>query len=687
MPLPLTMHLTLTGIPMSTTMGMSQVVQKRLDHVRYRRQVPPKDIPIEFVGWPKVNAATSLNFVDLSDSIAANSSLVYVGEITIVTGVTLSVNNLDVLISDKFRTLETGEVEPFFYNHVIDMDPLDAQHASIQKVNSSGELEEVDPELYSFEAVQIDVRNVGFVYTNLRNSFDEITGEYELYWVQWIDQNGGSHSELLDSTVVFHVATFDDIDSTLGTLDPESNSYTSTYTGTGYVLGMSRTSTYYIKYLNDNSIYPIEPTLTTIDDPWFVSVYNGAFVSGPNSYSVPEFALQSFDPVYPILMAIDETARKVSPSIIKLQRENTAVMYVGAAFPLHLTLILRDKSTGDVEYALSTDTALGGTQYLSAIHPITGAPVMWDTETIQDWDNAQGMVTLNQNIVYDRYDIDATYQYFAQAYEYTKVNLNPYLNPSILDTMLVLYLVPNVGPSGTSVHHLLVQNGLITAVSDPALDAFIGGAPNPGSVIGTPYTNSIYPPSFTVMFPDLLILAEVNPICVTQPQTDYAIDIRQLGGGIRPEWEDDAIMANYRIAYTPGVAPVGGYEYPTHGSIVIKVPYTLHTNHGGELEDIGIRALVEKNIAGGEYAIIKLDGVIPEFGCSTDDQGVFSVGGGTALLQWHQEDPVYTFNIYRGVAVTGLGPGWSISPDHGVDFELIANVAAGSELSKHRPLF
>ena len=62
------------------------------------------------------------------------------------------------------------------------------------------------------------------------------------------------------------------------------------------------------------------------------------------------------------------------------------------------------------------------------------------------------------------------------------------------------------------------------------------------------------------------------------------------------------------------MAPSGGYEWPAHGATLVKVPYTLHLDYGGKYTDDAIRELVEKHMTAGEYAIIKLDGVIPVWG-------------------------------------------------------------------------
>ena len=121
------------------------------------------------------------------------------------------------------------------------------------------------------------------------------------------------------------------------------------------------------------------------------------------------------------------------------------------------------------------------------------------------------------------------------------------------------------------------------------------------------------------------------------------IDIRQLGGIIDPEQEDDAIRANPRVAYFPSVAPEGGYEYSRFSAVVVHVPYTVHRDYGGELLDEQIRDRVTHHMAAGEYPIIRWAGVIPEW------ISLLPGDPGCVVLTWYPENPSYTFNIYRSV--------------------------------------
>lgn len=136
------------------------------------------------------------------------------------------------------------------------------------------------------------------------------------------------------------------------------------------------------------------------------------------------------------------------------------------------------------------------------------------------------------------------------------------------------------------------------------------------------------------------------------------IDIRQLGGGIDKNEEDNAIKANAHVAYFAGIAPADGYEYPQYGSAVCNVPYILLKDYDGELTEDMIRGYVTKHMSAGEYPIIRLCGVIPTFISITPQSGCIT-------LRWYREDPDYSFNIY-----------WSYYKDK--EFSLYTTVSGAS---------
>ena len=120
------------------------------------------------------------------------------------------------------------------------------------------------------------------------------------------------------------------------------------------------------------------------------------------------------------------------------------------------------------------------------------------------------------------------------------------------------------------------------------------------------------------------------------------IDIRQLGGGIDPDQEDDAILANPHAAYFPGVAPAGGYPYPRYGSSICYIPASLHVDYDGDLYQDQIRDLIMKHMASGEYPLIRIEGAPEWVSILPLEESV--------RLTWHTEAPTTQFRLYRSLS-------------------------------------
>lgn len=643
----LTIELLHTGLPHTFSTGLTQVVQKRLDYIRYSTRVPHTGVGVEFLGWPVVNALDVLNITDLSASIPENASLVFDDGITVEAGSILNVTTLNVLITDQASTDNAGLKIPLFYRHSLSTVAA-ADSVSIQAARWDGVLSTVDPLHYILSDGGREL------YTDLKNGFDEDTGRYTVYYVQWLDSDGTSHEEILNSNDAYREVTIDDIDPDTGLIYSDAPAYWVTGTEPNLVLSMSHFATYYVKEKRESQIALLPPTLTTISDPWYISITDGFFeatIEGvPHVYSVSEFDNLDFTPVKPYLKAIAETAKKMSPALIKLQREN---LYVDAVSYTHLDIILAEKTTGDVKFAFTTDPARIGTKYSTTDIDFT--------DKILDYDEPGGIVRLKENLIADKFKILAYYNYKATAYEFKSLNLNPFLNPAVLGRQIVFYLQPDQPDGDHSIWYLLVEDNVIVFASQPEFaEIDDDGNYNPGNIIGSLYINDGTSGSVSLP-PEYLVLAEIFVTC-SIGAADLELDVRVPGGGINIAWEDNAILAQPRVAYIPGVAPAGGYPWPRFGSLVVKVPYTLHLDYGGELTTQQIRDLVQKHMSAGEYAIIRFDGVIPEWGCGGADyhplskeyRGLYNDNPAEARLTWYREDPAYQFKIYRSNSINGV---------------------------------
>ena len=375
----LTLELLNTGVEFELETAVTQVVQKRLDTIRYGQVVPIDGVGVEFLGWPQVGAEDVLNIVDVSASIPENSSLSFSNEVTIYAGLNISLDHPNYLLTDQVNFDDAGEAVPLWKRHELQGE---VSAVTIQRVDHTGAVSLVDPLYYT-----LVTSDNSKVYTTLANWFDESSGRFTMYFVQYQDGSGASQSELLDSQPAYREAVLDDIDPDTGLISTEAPAFNLIQSGPNWIFQMSHSATWYVQSSVDHTIYAIPSTLDTINDPWFVSIHNGNFTAviegNVYSYSIPEFYAQNWNPVSGFKQATYERAKKINPSLIKLQREDISA---DSTIFRHWSIQLVNKTTGDLEIALTSDSTLEG------VTTSTNPNVSWDSTKFQDVDQAGGII-------------------------------------------------------------------------------------------------------------------------------------------------------------------------------------------------------------------------------------------------------------------------------------------------------
>jgi hypothetical protein len=632
-------EISVTNNPFELTVPMRQAVHKRLEYIRYGRIIPDPDIPLEYVAFDPLTARESLAITDLSDTFSNNNQRATrsFDDAYAFTGQSFNSESSSLLLTDQYQVFEDGSVNAYFYAHSL---PADTVSVSVQQVTLAG-TSQVDTTQYTIN------EDKTVLYASFLNWFDEVSGRYIFYYVESVDSTGEYTVTLYSPEDAFHEATFDDIDPNTGTLKQETNAYILNTSGNRFLFTLPRVDTYYVQEELTSRIRLLEPALQLADDAWIARVTTGDFnqtIDGISyNYYIEEYDLQLFVPTQPTKFAANENTIRVNKSIVKLQREDA---HIDPDEELHIELLVYSQVTGELLHALTTNPDKGGTDY-------SDTDIEFDEEIIADWDNKLGVVRLDGLDIKEEYEVRAFYFYDENNYEYTAIDLNPIFNTEVEGKMVVFYVVPNTkGSDESSIYHLIVKDNIILATSQTGGTVVVNisefnsdGTPNPNSMIGSLYKGDGTSGSgaFEDLYPQYLVLAEVNVLEPTRISDAVRVDIRQPGGQIKEDMVDTAIQANSRVAYIPGIAPLGGYPYPQYATHVVRVPYTLLVEYGGELTRDLVRNKVEKHMAAGEYPIIMFDGVIPE---------IFEIVPGACItLRWYLEDPDYSFKIYRSLNI------------------------------------
>ena len=506
----ITFNIAISGVQIDHSVTLKQIIQKRLEYIRYRRQVPKSDVMLEYIGYEPITPDNTLFIADLSAETPENSQLSTYSfdNVSIHTVKNLVVPTRNILITNKKRTKENGIVVPFFYSHKL---PDNTVNVSVHKITNTGR-EAISNGLYTFTS------GTDYVFSDFINKFNEVSGQYQIYFVTSIDTNGNSSVDIWNGQPAFHEATFDDIDPDTGWLYFTSNAYVLNQSGNYWHISFPQIDTYFIKGQQNSRIQVLEPALQTSSDPWFIEVTNGSFaanINGTNyNYSVPEYEEQNFGPSKPYMLTTWESALKINKKTIKLQRED---VYINANEYMHLELIFLDEQK-NILYALTTDPTKAGSKY-------SDTDIEYIIDKIDSIDNYGGIISLVDFIIKDSYEIHATYYYKANTYIFTDYNLNPLYNEDILDYMFVVYIVPNVPDGDNAIYYLLVKNNIIYYCSQtgnpiPNLSQYNkDGTINVNSVIGWQYegASGSGATSFRGVYPQYLILAEITGLVPDRP--------------------------------------------------------------------------------------------------------------------------------------------------------------------------
>ena len=479
--------ITVTGIPATRQFDTRQNVKKRLFTFRFNSGIPNSGINMAYASVDEIHADTNLFISDKSTSINENSPGFLVEEETFL-GPSYTTFFKNFLMTDVFTPAEvTRPSEPLYFRHTLDSS-IDENSISILDKNFSpidGSLYVIQKP-YTYSIVDGDPNDDSdvdhaleyeavYVYNNLEHSFDAETGDYEVYYVSHVDATTGNVvTELLSNNNVFHQAGFGDIWVVTSQLEPWGKAYLIEETNGTYELTLPTTGTYSIQSLDAARIFITEPVTKESVDPWFARVTNGSFRTTHNAlqyvYSLPEFSAQSFNPIEPYKLIINERSERITNNLIKLNHNK---IYHSLFLHFYIDIVITDEEDNPL-FAITTDPERLGTNYIDSVGTTTD--IMWDDEAFDSLDARHGFIYLD-TIIKDSYNVTTTYYFEEEYYEFTTINFNPTQNINILTERVVLYLVPensthNSNTAHTGALHFLkvASDGLITFTSQDGTD-------------------------------------------------------------------------------------------------------------------------------------------------------------------------------------------------------------------------
>lgn len=144
------------------------------------------------------------------------------------------------------------------------------------------------------------------------------------------------------------------------------------------------------------------------------------------------------------------------------------------------------------------------------------------------------------------------------------------------------------------------------------------------------------------------ILSEMGVRPTSRIEDLSIIDIRQRGNTIKDEYWSEAMKIDPRIIWTKPYCMRGkGQPIPGETAVVVKIPFTLLEDYGGDFTYESIESIVrDRHLAMGVVPIILYVGAIPEIASLSSTTS-------TITVCWHSEGTGYGYNVYYSFTKDG----------------------------------
>lgn len=436
-----------------------QNIKKPVGNILYLN-TPPKDaVKLAYVGSNELTPIRDLYIGDRSDELYGNSRTGTVKEFkSFINPIAVSTRNF--IVTQIFNSADSGDI-PLFFKYQFEEDYANIIPESVRVYDQ--DFNEIEQDKYKLELIYNYDEDTGdpttpshyVLYNNLESTFDELTGEYNVYFIQYTDNSGSvevSKTTLLDNSNAYRIATDADVWAGGLGLKRWENVYTIDETGNSITVNMSRDLPTAVRYNETKRLRVYGPTNISDTYPWYLRVINGNFNSGYEgysiSYSIPEFSEQAFNPIEPYKLSAYTYSHIISDYLIKLPNEN---IQSGSLFS-SLYIVIRDEDE-NLLYAITDNDLYNDTDYVDfdgkRVYDENEQPIKWTTSLLLGIDKLSGIAQVDVQLL-DSYNIYSTYSFEEDSYVVNSMNMNPIFDREASRETRVVYIVPNNCPTNSA---------------------------------------------------------------------------------------------------------------------------------------------------------------------------------------------------------------------------------------------
>lgn len=640
----ITLELVQNGKRQVQELDVFSYVKKPLETFVYKESLKDTRVPLTYVRSKKLYSDQNININNTSEKVRENvnfdSDLEQKNFFINGSAINTSYNNIK--ITNRTGLNQNNNEVPLFYAH------------RFSETAVSANLEIDSNMIEPLEKVYVTDLSSG-IYHNYSNFFNEASGEYRLFYVNWIDVNGVSYRELLDSADVVYELTWEDIDPVTGQVRSGVFGYEKTKNSLDYTYYLNVSGSYYWAPTSENYIECKVTKGRESKDPWYVSITNGSFkkVFGNKlyNYEVKEYYNQYFAPFFPYTFTAFFDLDWANKNTLK---SDTNSIFYSKERNLNVDIYVYDKEN-KIKRLLSTDKVKEGERYQDT-------NIFWETDIISSIDEQNGFISLKE----DFQAIDSfkgCFFYKKENFEYSKLNLNPIYNKDSLNHHYVFYCIPDLYSYETSIHYIKVNragtivycsqgDGLASErASYPCLSIRDEqGNVNQNTIVGKRYKGD---DSFVSNYSSLgnndyryHIAGEVSFKEQTNIDEIFSFDIRRDGGVLKESKRSIAFRRNRNLLQSKYGFGDKGIRYSKSYCHMIEVPLDLIEEYGGVYTKKEVEDLIERKMPGFSFNFI--DWIYPKSSMKIDNS---IVGSLTLELKSYSSDS--TILIYKKDAKQG----------------------------------
>lgn len=631
------LELIIEGPKQTKILNVHSHVNKYLETIVYSKNIQEAACPLEYHENKSIDSENNMFILDKSFLLDGNLSFLQNEDKFFVSETSSIISKYkDILITNIKTISQDGSERPLFYRHDL---PKGVQEVDIEISTNMDERSQI---LY-----KVDKENE-VIYTNGDNYFDSKTGKYCFYFVTTIDSNGISNRRILSLSKIVKDASWEDIDLNTGKLKENLIRYSVEKNNSGYSFKMNKEGPWYWVPTEDSTISILKPETISHKDNWNIRIKNGEVKTFSNGkfvrYWVPEFNQQAFNPYIPYNFVLSKYMYYVNEKALSFTHTNSAI------FPdkkLNLEIMCYDENEQLVEIH-TTDKDKAGLLYRNT-------EIEYRTESIESWDNKNGIVIFNEKLRSD-YTFYANYFSELKSYEMKEISFNPLQNQEVKNYTWVIYCIPNLDYHEKSIHFLAVdKKGIIRHSSQTASNGYPNfqiknsdGSFNPNTIIGLKYKpDGIGGDSFIQMYSNLkandyqyLILGEVYILEKEKIEDSFFADVRERKRMIRKESLEEVFHKNPRILQSIYGYGENGQEYSRNNSLIYQIPINVLDGYGGELTEKDVIRVLEKTSPSSKKVIV--DFVYKEPKIKIDNSNL-----GEVKFSFAWDGPGLKYKIYK----------------------------------------